>query len=136
MINSRRIVDLLPRTQVKAISFRDGCAAAGHPVLITCTLRDTEYQNSLYERGRTLPGKRVTNAKGGDSLHQYRVAFDFVPLVDGAPEWGNDALWAKCGAIAQSVGLEWGGAWKSFVDRPHCQDLNGLTLDDYKAGKS
>lgn len=46
------------------------------------TLRTIKEQNDLYALGRTKPGKIVTNAKGGQSYHQYGVAFDIVLLLD------------------------------------------------------
>lgn len=136
MINSRDLADLLPRTAAKASLFKNACREAGHDIIFTSTYRDIESQNALYAQGRTLAGKKVTNAKGGDSFHQYRVAFDFVPLKNGKAVWDDDALWAECGAIAKAVGLEWGGYWNGFKDKPHCQDLNGYGLDQYKRGEA
>lgn len=136
MINSRNLFDLLPRTAAKAALFRDECAKAGHTIIFTSTYRDKESQDALYAQGRTVAGKKVTNAKGGDSFHQYRVAFDFVPVKGGKAIWDDDKLWAECGALAKYVGLEWGGYWDGFKDKPHCQDLNGYGLDQYKRGEA
>ena len=52
-------------------------------MLIVSTLRTFAEQDELYAQGRTKPGKRVTNAKGGQSLHNYGVAIDFALLIDG-----------------------------------------------------
>ena len=38
---------------------------------LTQGLRTIEYQNSLYAQGRTTKGAIVTNAKGGQSNHNY-----------------------------------------------------------------
>jgi peptidoglycan L-alanyl-D-glutamate endopeptidase CwlK len=46
------------------------------------TLRTIAEQNELYAQGRTKAGKIVTNAKGGQSYHNYGLAFDIVLLVD------------------------------------------------------
>ena len=46
------------------------------------TLRTFKEQDDLYSQGRTRPGKIVTNAKGGDSYHNYGLAIDIVLLVD------------------------------------------------------
>lgn len=137
MINSRSIDDLHPRVADMARAFRSKCAEAGQPVLIYCTLRDEAYQAELYAQGRTKPGKIVTRAKPGYSYHNFALAFDFVPLAsDGkTPLWNDIKTYAKCGALAESVGLEWGGSWKGFVDRPHCQYTGGLTLAELRAGK-
>ena len=134
MVNSRKIEDLQLIVAAKCRAFIAACAANGIDALITSTYRDAESQNALYAQGRTLPGKKVTNVRGGDSFHNHRCAFDFVPLVNGKAVWDDAKLWAKCGALAESVGLEWGGRWKRFTDKPHCQDTGGLTIAQYKAG--
>lgn len=134
MINSRKIEDLRLIPAAKCRAFVAACAKLGIDVIITSTYRDAESQNALYAQGRTAPGKKVTNAAGGDSLHNWRVAFDFVPVANGKAIWDDAKLWERCGAIAESVGLEWGGRWTKFPDKPHCQDTGGLTIAQYKAG--
>ena len=135
MINSRDIDELTPRVAAKCREFVAHCAADGTPVLITSTYRDNESQNELYAKGRTTPGPKITNVQGGHSFHQYRVAFDFVPLNEFAiPQWSTKELWDKCGLIGEACGLEWGGNWKTFVDRPHMQYTGGRPLADYLAG--
>lgn len=133
MINSRKLEDLLPEAAAKCAAFIDACAAQGIDILITSTYRDMESQAALYAQGRTLPGKKVTNAKPGDSYHNWRCAFDFVPIVGGKAIWNDDDLWNRCGNIAESLGLDWGGAWQRFPDRPHCQFTGGRTIADFKA---
>ena len=139
MINSRSISDLLPQVQPLANAFIEKCKAAGIEVLITSTYRDKESQAALFAQGRTAPGKIVTNARAGQSFHNYRVAFDIVPLRAGKPVWGTaneDAvLWKKCGAIGVECGLEWAGNWRTFKEFPHFQFTGGLTLADFQAGK-
>lgn len=134
MINSRKIEDLDPYVGVLASRFIVACREQGIDVLITSTYRDNESQNALYAQGRTSPGSRVTNARGGDSWHNYRLAFDFVPIVAGKAQWNDNKLFERCGEIAESVGLEWAGRWKSFKEMAHCQATGGLTLADLKAG--
>ena len=46
------------------------------------TLRSIKEQNELYAMGRTSSGRIVTNAKGGQSIHNYGLAFDIVMLYD------------------------------------------------------
>ena len=67
MINSRKIEDLLHVVQEKVRKFKALCEENDIDLLITSTYRDHESQNALYAQGRTAPGKRVTNAKGGQS---------------------------------------------------------------------
>ena len=140
MINSRSLDDLNPIVADKARDFIARCKAEGIDVLVTSTYRDNESQNALFAQGRTAPGKIVTNARAGQSFHNFRVAFDVVPLRNGKPVWGTaneDAvLWKKLGAIGKSCGLEWAGEWRTFKEFPHFQFTNGLTLADFRAGKT
>jgi peptidoglycan L-alanyl-D-glutamate endopeptidase CwlK len=140
MIDSRNLDDLAPDVRGRAEAFVAACNAEGIDVLITSTYRDFEKQNALYAVGRTKPGKIVTNARAGQSFHNWRVAFDAVPRRGGKPVWntaGEDGkLWEKIGAIGESVGLEWGGRWKKFPDYPHFQFTNGRSLADFQKGEA
>lgn len=135
MINSRKIEDLIPKVQTMCKEFIAKCDEAGIDVIITSTYRDYESQNALYEQGRSTIGKIVTKAKAGQSYHNHRCAFDFVPVINGKAQWANTALFLKCGAIAKSIGLEWAGDWKTFKEYPHCQFTGGLHWKDLIAGK-
>jgi peptidoglycan L-alanyl-D-glutamate endopeptidase CwlK len=136
MINSRKLEDLHPKVKVLCERFVASCAKQNIDVLITSTYRDGESQNALYAQGRTAPGKIVTKAKAGQSFHNWKCAFDFVPIVNGKAQWNDTALFTKCGEIAEAVGLEWAGRWKTFKELAHCQYTNGLTLQDFQQGKS
>ena len=136
MINSRSMSDLNPKVAAMCSEFVNRCKAQDIDVIITSTYRDAESQNALYAQGRTLPGKKVTNAKAGQSYHNWRVAFDFCPIVNGKCQWGDDALWTKCGEIAEGIGLEWAGRWTKFRETAHCQFTGGLSLADFQAGKT
>lgn len=136
MVNSRSLSDLNPKVAALASEFINRCKNEGIDVIITSTYRDAESQNKLYAQGRTEPGKKVTNAKAGQSFHNWRVAFDFVPVVNGKAAWNDVALFTKCGEIAESVGLEWAGRWVKFKELAHCQYTGGLTLHDFQQGKT
>lgn len=136
MINSRDINDLAKPVKERVLAFIDACKAEGIDLLITSTYRDAESQDALYAQGRTAPGKIVTNAKAGESFHNYRCAVDVVPLVAGKPQWdSSDPIWAKVGMLGKKAGLDWAGEWKSFKETAHFQYTGGLTLDALKAGK-
>ena len=133
---SRLLGDLHPVVATKASHFTLKCANAGLDILIYCTYRSGAEQAELYEQGRTTSGKIVTNARAGESLHNWRCAFDFVPLVGGKPAWNDKALYLKAGIVAESVGLEWAGRWKgSLRETAHCQYRGGLTIADMRNGK-
>lgn len=132
MIDSRKIIDLTPKVAELCNQFVIRCKENGISVSIISTYRDYEKQNQLYSLGRTEPGKKVTNAKAGQSMHNFRVAFDFAPTINGVIDWNNMALFNRCGEIAESVGLEWGGRWKTIKDYGHCQYTGGFTLADLR----
>lgn len=134
MINSRSILDLDDDTRHKAMALQLACAEQGIDIIFTSTHRDHEAQDALYALGRTKPGKVVTKAKGGDSYHNWQCAFDVVPTVNGKAVWDDNDLWQRIGEIGVAVGLEWGGNWTKFKDRPHFQNTRGMTLAQFKAG--
>jgi hypothetical protein len=55
--------------------------------------------------------------------------------VNGSAVWNNDKLWKIIGEEGQKLGLEWGGSWKSIIDKPHFQLTGGLTPAQLRAGK-
>lgn len=128
---TRDIKELLPIVKRKTEEFIKKCKAQGIDLVVTCTYRSSQEQDALYAQGRTTPGSIITNAKGGQSFHNHRVAIDVVPIVNGKATWNNPQLWAKLGAIGESVGLEWGGSWTKFRDQPHFQFTQGYTFSDF-----
>ena len=140
MINSRKVEDLHPKVAALCRKFLDLCDEAGIDVMLTSTYRDNESQAELYAQGRTKPGNKVTNAKPGQSFHNWRVAFDVVPLRNGKAVWGTSGedgkLWQLLGEIGESIGLEWAGRWVSFKEYPHFQFTGGMKLADFQAGKT
>lgn len=134
MLASRDIEMLEDPVKLRAQLFLKECEQQGIDVLITSTYRDYESQQVLYAQGRTVPGKKVTNAMPGYSYHNFRCAFDFVPLVNGKCVWDDVELFTRCGEVAESVGLEWAGRWSSFKELAHCQYTGGLSLEQMQAG--
>ena len=111
-------------------------ARAGIAVLVTQGLRTWEEQDALYAKGRTAPpvGKKyiVTNAKGGQSYHNFGLAFDIVVLdaVGKADLDTKHPAWTRAAEFGKSLGLEWGGDWKTLKDFPHFQYTAALALAD------
>ncbi|KDE48183.1 hypothetical protein DI43_05840 [Geobacillus sp. CAMR12739] len=125
-----------PVVAAKARQLIEKAYREGINVIVTQGLRTIEEQNELYAQGRTKPGKIVTNAKGGYSYHNFGLAFDFAIMKDdGNISWNVDDKWKRVAQIGKSLGLEWGGDWKSFPDYPHFQYTFGLSLADLRAGK-
>ena len=90
-------------------------------------------QDALYAQGRTAPGPKVTNAKGGQSNHNFGIACDFGVFKDGAyldetnPKLAEQVHKA-CAAHAEDNGLSWGGNWSGFQDTPHFEVSTLLSL--------
>ncbi len=90
-------------------------------------------QDELYAQGRTKPGPKVTNARGGQSSHNFKIAMDFGCFKDGKylddlqPNKA-DSVHKAVGKIAGKYDLDWGGNWTSLKDWPHFEVNTGLTL--------
>lgn len=121
-MSSRNLSDLKPIFIDKVIPLQIAWQRAGLDVLIYCTLRLDAEQDALYAIGRTLPGRIVTNARGGESAHNYGLALDGAPLIHGRIAWDDHPHWALYGKVAMDCGLEWAGAPSyPFKEMPHVQ---------------
>jgi peptidoglycan L-alanyl-D-glutamate endopeptidase CwlK len=99
----------------------------------TCGKRSLSVQSKLYAKGRTEPGPKVTNAKPGDSPHNYGshgLAKDYIPVlhleINGM--WRKvrtysvgAKYWVVFGICAKKAGLKWGGSFRKLLDRPHVE---------------
>ena len=131
----RRLESLAMKVEVAARAAIRECEALGLHPLVTCTYRSGEEQNELYAQGRTKPGPKVTNAKAGQSFHQYRVALDLYPLVNGKPDFSGKSLdWHKIAAVLKKHGFEWAFEWKRFKEMPHFQMTGGHPLSYFQQG--
>lgn len=107
------------------------------------TYRTNAEQDALYNQK-----PKVTNAKGGQSIHNYGLAFDIVLLYDldnngtfetaswdMKKDFDKDGIadWMEITNYFKSIGFEWGNDWKSFKDAPHFQKAFGLTWQQMKA---
>jgi uncharacterized protein YcbK (DUF882 family) len=121
-----RLAKVNPELAKRVRATANDLKAQGINVRVTDGFRSVEEQNKLYAQGRTAPGKIVTKAKGGSSNHNYGLAVDLVPIVNGKADYkvSNDT-WNKIGAAGKKNGLEWGGDFKSIVDKPHFQLTGG-----------
>jgi peptidoglycan L-alanyl-D-glutamate endopeptidase CwlK len=119
------IQTLQPKAQVKAREFmkavQDTLGSESVVFKIISGTRTYAEQNALYAQGRTrFPGPIVTRARGGQSNHNFGVAWDIGVFVGGQYVPESD-LYKKAGKIGRDLGLEWGGDWKSLQDEPHFQ---------------
>lgn len=112
-------------------------------MLVTQGLRTFSEQDKLYSKK-----PKVTNAKGGQSIHNYGLAFDFclhkgITLVwDVAKDFDADkhSDWLEVVEHFKSIGFKWGGDFRSFKDAPHFEMTFGHTWqtlwDLVKSGKT
>ena len=82
-------------------------------------------QDELYAQGRTKSGIKVTNAKGGQSLHNYGLAVDIMGILNNKKLINPTNEVVK---ISKKYNLEWGGEWAS-KDMPHFQ-IKGYKWQD------
>ena len=112
------------------------------------TLRTFKEQDDIYAKGRTKlydnKGSRlgvVTNAKGGQSFHNFGLAIDIV-IIDGksaswdaTKDFDGDGLadWNEVVNIFKKHNWEWGGDFVSFKDKPHFQQSFGYSWQELLA---
>ncbi|OYQ35049.1 peptidoglycan L-alanyl-D-glutamate endopeptidase [Flavobacterium cyanobacteriorum] len=142
-----RIAKLHPtvREEVAKIVTECNTALTGRAkIRITQGLRTLKEQEGLYSLGRTKVnpigvtpkkpfGSIVTNARAGQSIHNYGFAVDICLIIDGktvswdtVKDWDNDQVadWYECVRIFAKYGWDWGGNWKKFKDLPHFEKKN------------
>lgn len=92
-------------------------------VRVSQGLRTFAEQDALYKKR-----PKVTNARGGESIHNYGYAVDIVLIINGKEaswdihkDWDEDGIadWNECVKIFAKYGWSWGGNWNSFKDFPH-----------------
>lgn len=104
-------------------------------IRVTQGLRTFPEQTELYAIGRSKPGKKITNAKAGQSYHNYGLAFDFVILEDGKTVWDHKYN-PRVVLTFKQAGWKWGGDFQSLPDKPHFKKTFGFhwsqLLERYK----
>lgn len=119
-MSSRNIEDLIPEMRPLILNLIEKGKKAVYPWIpfVTSTYRSFNEQDALYALGRTVNGKIVTNAKGGESFHNTKRAADFA-----FKDKSGKVIWAiefyKKLAKVGSQKLIHGGSWKNFPDYPH-----------------
>ena len=129
------ITTLHPRARPFARALIEKAAGQGIIIKVTSGMRTFDEQDELFAKGRTKPGPKVTNAKGGFSNHNFGIAF-VVTIFKGSTDPENaktpvfeSPAYKAIGALGTDLGLEWGGNWKTIVDEPHFQLRPGWAAD-------
>jgi hypothetical protein len=121
---------LHPYFRDKVIELIARCKAKGIELAVVETYR-THTKQAEY---KTM-GKKYTSSGAGKSKHQYGLAVDVVPIVNGKAQWANLALWRKIGVTGERLGLRWGGRWRHPFDPGHFEWTGGLNTSDLITGK-
>ncbi|TFE02895.1 peptidoglycan-binding protein [Jeotgalibacillus salarius] len=143
----RNMGAVVPQIRSLAITLITKSYDEGINVQISSGYRSNTQQASIYGMGRPNywwngklygnEGSIVSNAKPGQSVHNYGLAIDYFLVSDDGLKaiWVVDAQWRRVAQIGKSLGFTWGGDWKGFVDAPHLEYTKGLTWRDLQAGK-
>lgn len=120
-----KISTLKPEVQPYATTFINRVdEELGVKLRVTDAYRSPEEQNRLYWQSRTNPptGPWATNAKGGESNHNFGTAID-VSIIDNGKAYAhpisNDIV-----KIGQEENFDWGGNWTQVKDYPHFEFKN------------
>lgn len=129
----KNILTLHPKAQEAARASLTAIRAAGINARIISGTRTYAEQNELYRKGRFgNPPPIVTKAQGGESNHNFGIAWDIGIFTQNGGYFGDSPLYSQAGQVVMTAGitgLEWGGNWTEFVDHPHYQLATpGLTL--------
>ena len=124
---------LHPVVRRKVVAVQKKLDQENIPMRVFEAFRAPERQAFLYAKGRTAPGKKVTNAEPWESYHQYGVAADFVRFENGGWNWNNSTpaqkqQWDRFHEIARGEGLE-----PLNFEKPHVQ-LVGTSFAELLGG--
>jgi len=121
-MTSRKLIDLDEKIRLKVKKFIEACNEKGIEIIITCTYRDNEEQELLWQNG-------FSRLKGGLSKHNIKknnipsaLACDIVPVIEGKAVWDNEALWNKIKIIANDCGLDDPISW----DKGHFEEIKSI----------
>jgi peptidoglycan L-alanyl-D-glutamate endopeptidase CwlK len=128
------ILTLHPKAQESARKFLKLLQDAKINARIISGTRTYAEQDALYAKGRTKPGPIVTNAEGGESNHNFGIAWDIGIFTSDGGYLSNSPLYEKAAKIVLGLlpELEWGGNWLTFKDEPHYQLKMGLSIPEVR----
>lgn len=132
--SENNIRTLAIRAQRPARRFLFRVLAAGIGARIISGTRTYAMQDALYRQGRFgNPGPRVTHARGGQSNHNFGIAWDIGIFTASDGYLAGGPAYDDAAMAGQAVELEWGGNWATFVDKPHYQLATGLSARAMRA---
>ena len=138
MDDINKIADLVPEFSEKVDAFKlKLLEVTGFEWIVIQGRRTIEEQDGIFAQGRTTKGPgvdadhplghTVSNAKGGQSPHNFGYAVDMVPIGftqnGGQLWWGApESLWKQYADLAQEMGLTAGYYFHSIHDPDHVED--------------
>jgi peptidoglycan L-alanyl-D-glutamate endopeptidase CwlK len=128
----------LPAAQRAARSFLTRAKnLVGFEVRIISGSRTYSEQDQLFRKGRFgNPPPKVTNARGGQSNHNFGIAWDVGIFQNGRYLTGDTKsearIYKQLASIALANDLEWGGNFTTIIDMPHYQLKLDLTLEQVR----
>jgi peptidoglycan L-alanyl-D-glutamate endopeptidase CwlK len=137
--SEQNIASLHIKAQELARQFMLKATTGSMIVRIISGNRTYEEQNKLFAQGRFgNPPPIVTKARGGQSNHNFAIAWDIgVFTKEGKYLPGNNKAeekeYDKIFDLVKDLPIEWGGNWKSIVDRPHYQVPTGKPVSEVRA---
>lgn len=147
-ISIRRVQTLHPLIRqdiISAVTLAETGFNDRMQIRIAQATRTFDEQNALYAIGRTSPGRKVTNAKGGQSIHNYGLAVDFVLMHDKDNNGTYEEIswdinkdfdedkqkdWDEVVFVFETFGFSWGGNWRTFKDYPHIEKTFGYSWQE------
>ena len=133
--NQEKIKTLHPEIRNATSSMLTNLKKDNVNVEISLATRTYEEQDRLYSKGRNEKGeiidesKVVTYAKGGQSYHNFGLAFDVeVYNENGTKNWNKQSeAWQKVINEGKKQGFVAGAEWNDFPDLPHFENSFGNT---------
>lgn len=158
LISIQRVNQLHPKVKhevIKGIELAEDKLGKKACIRVVQGLRTFEEQDNYFALGRTIVnpdgktskrpmGRTVTDAKAGQSYHNYGLAFDFAIMYDKDGNGTFETLswdilkdmdidgerdWMEVVNIFLNLGWKWGGNFSSR-DNPHLEKTFGLNWRD------
>lgn len=103
---------LYPDVKEKCLALVKRMANIGKPIVVYETFRSVKRQDQLAEN------PQITKAHALEGYHCYGMAFD-VYFLNWEWKPPSEKWWEELGKEGKKLGLDWGGDWKSIVDKDH-----------------
>ena len=68
-----------------------------------------------------LRGLSEIDPRKQPTMHMMRLAKDYAVVQNETISWTAVESYLRMGEIAESLGLRWGGRWKTIVDQVHIE---------------